>query len=110
MVAGSLGLWLATELIGAVEFTGDIKYLMLAGCVLGLINFFIKPVLKLITLPLQLLTFGIFGVIINMAMIWIVDIFFEELIIPGTINLFWTTLIVWLTSVILGFYSPKRRN
>ena len=107
--AGILGLWLAIKFVPGVRFEGEFKYLLLAGCVLGLINFFIKPVLRAITLPLRMLTLGLFSWIINMAIIWIVDVVFPELIINGLIPLFWTTLILWLLHFFLGFYAPKKR-
>jgi putative membrane protein len=107
IVAGVLSLWLATKFVPGVEFVGEIKYLILAGSVLGLINFFIKPVLKFITLPLRIITFGLFSLVINMAMVWAVDVIFPELIISGIIPLFWTTLIVWGISFFLGLHETK---
>lgn len=107
--AGILSLWLADRFVSGVEFTGELQYLFLAGLFLGLINFFIKPILKLITLPLRILTLGLFSLVINIAMVWIVDIFFPELIISGIIPLLQTTIIVWAVSLILGLYNPKKR-
>lgn len=93
--SGILGLWLASNFVPGVEFTGTWKVLILAGAMLGLINFFIKPILKSITLPLRILTLGLFGLIINVAMVWLIDIFFVELVIVGLLPLLWTTLIIW---------------
>lgn len=109
IIAGTASLWLAIKFVPGIEFIGEIQYLLIAGAVLGLINFFIKPVLKIITLPLRILTFGLFSLVINMVMVWIVDIVFLELIIPGLIPLFWTTLIVWGVSLLLGLYTPRKR-
>ena len=109
IIAGIASLWLATKFVSGVEFIGEIQYLLIAGCALGLINFFIKPLLKIITLPLRILTFGLFSLVINMAVVWIIDIFFPELIIQGIIPLFWTTLIIWGVSLFLGLYVPKRK-
>jgi len=103
IIGGILSFWLAVKFVPGVEFIGEIKYLVLAGAFLGLINFFIKPILKIITLPLRVLTLGLFSLIINMGLIWFVDIIFPELIIPGLVPLFWTTLIVWLVGYFLGF-------
>ena len=109
IIAGVLGLWLAIKFVSGVIFTGGIKDLLLAGCFLGLINFFIKPLLNLITLPLKILTLGLFGLLINMGIIWVVDIFFTELDIKGIIPLLWTTLIIWLLHYFLGFYTQKKK-
>ena len=107
IIAGIVSLWLAVQFVPGVEFVGEFKYLLLAGLVLGLINFFIKPILTAITLPLRMLTFGLFGLVINMAIVWTIDVIFPELIIKGLIPLFWTTLIVWLVSFFLGLYKSK---
>lgn len=123
IIAGILGIFLATKFVPGVsleiipgqsslfgiEFTAAWQILVLVGGVLGLINFFLKPVLKIITLPLRMLTFGLFSLVINMLMVWVVDILFLELVISGLQPLFWTTVIIWLISLLLGLYQPSRR-
>ena len=101
VAAAILGIWLAVKFITGVEFIGEARYLFFAGIILGLLNFFIKPTLKIITLPLRILTLGLFSLVINMAMIWLIDLIFPELIILGIIPLFWTSIIVWLISWLL---------
>lgn len=108
IVAGILGIWLAVMYVPRVEFIGPWQQLILVGAILGLINFFIKPILKVITLPLRILTFGLFGLVINMLMVWLVDIIFPELIIPGLIPLFWTSLIVWGLGFVLIKWMPAK--
>ena len=100
VVAGIGSLWLAKELVTGVSLKGDIKILLVIGAMLGLINFFIKPILNLITLPLRVLTFGLFTLVINMGIVWIVEIMFIELDITGLLPLLWTGIIVWATSLI----------
>src|SRR3989338_5945341 len=102
IVSGVLGLWVAVNFVPGVDFTGSLKSLAIAGVLLGLVNFFIKPILKIVTLPIRMLTLGLFGLIINMAMVWAIDIFYPELVIVGIMPLLWTTLIIWGLSIILG--------
>jgi len=123
IIAGILGIFLATKFVPGVnleillgqsslfgiEFTASWQILLLIGFALGLINFFIKPILKIITLPLRILTFGLFSLVINMLMVWTVDILFPELVISGIIPLFWTTVIIWGVSLLLGLYRPRRK-
>jgi putative membrane protein len=78
-----------------IKFTQYWQILIFVGIALGLINFFIKPILNLITLPLRILTLGFFSLIINMAIIFFLDIIFPELEISGISALFFTSLIVW---------------
>ncbi|MDI6602572.1 MAG: phage holin family protein [Patescibacteria group bacterium] len=108
IIAGILGIFLAQRYIPEVEFIGNWQTLVLTGTILGLINFFIKPILKAITLPLRILTFGLFGLVINMLIVWLVDIIFPELIISGLLPLFWTSLIIWGISFILIKWMPAK--
>lgn len=108
IIAGILGIWLAVMYIPGVEFTGNGSWqtLALAGIILGLINFFIKPFLKVITLPIRIVTFGLFGLVINMLTVWIVDFIFPELVFPEKIiskiiAFFWISFIVWGINFIL---------
>lgn len=100
IIAGILGIWLATQLIDGVMFSGTIRTLLYAGLILGFINFFIKPVLNLVTLPLRIITFGLFSLIINMGIVWAIEIFFEEFAITGLYPLFWATILIWALSLI----------
>jgi len=124
IVVGILGIYLGINFVPGVsveippegiiflgiKLTAKLQVIVLIGIILGLVNFFIKPIFKIVTLPLRILTFGLFGFIINMLMIWLVDIFFPELVIAGIIPLFWLTIIVWVLSFLLGFGSRKTRE
>jgi len=113
IVAGIIGIWLAAKYVPGVEFVGNWQVLVLAGVILGLINFFIKPILKVITLPLRIITFGLFGLVINMLMVWIVSLILPELVFPEQIMqkiipLFLTSFIVWGINLILIKWMPAK--
>ena len=99
IIVGILGIWLATGIPG-VNFEGSISSLVLAGFTLGVINFAIKPVLNILTLPLKIITLGIFSLFLNIAIIWVIDV-----LILGRIftlfPLFLTTIIIWILNIIL---------
>lgn len=105
LLIGFLSIYLAYLLIPNVIIQGDfkevIKITVIAGLVLGLINYFLKPIINIIALPIRLLTFGLFGLIINMIIVWIIDILFPQLIILGIVPLFLTSLLVWVLNSIL---------
>ncbi|XOB40335.1 MAG: phage holin family protein [Candidatus Nealsonbacteria bacterium] len=116
IVAGSLAIFLATKFVPGVgveiipgksiffgiEFTQEWQILLFIGSVLGLINLLIKPVLDKITLPLKVLTLGLFSLILNMIVVWSLDILFPELQISGITPLFFTTIIIWIINFFLG--------
>jgi len=124
IIVGILGIYLGINFVPGVsveippegiiflgmKLTAQWQVIVLIGIVLGLVNFFIKPIFKIVTLPLRILTFGLFGFVINMLMIWLVDIFFPELVISGIVPLFWLTIIVWVLSFLLGLTGKKTRE
>ncbi len=109
ILAASLGIWAAVSFIPKVSvavyptsnifgfpLTQPWHIYLLLGAVLGLLNFFVKPALDILTLPLRIITLGLFGFLINMGLLWAVDYIFNELRTPWFWPLFWTTLLVWL--------------
>ncbi len=113
IIAGILGLWLSAQFVPGVEFDGTLKSLAITGLILGLLNYFIKPLLKGITLPLRILTLNLFTIVISMALLWLVDLITPELTIVHGLNLrdfiplFWTTVIIWLISYFLSLITKK---
>ncbi len=74
--AGSaLAAWLTIWLVPGLSFHGDWWWFVVFGLVIGFVNAFIKPFAKLVTLPLRILTLGLFTLVVNVALmgalIWI---------------------------------------
>lgn len=67
----ALGLWLATALVDGIR-ADDTFTLILAAIVLGLVNAVVRPVAILLTIPLTVLTLGLFLWPINAGMLWLV--------------------------------------
>ena len=119
IIASALGIFLAVHFVSGVSLeivpgqseifgvpiTETWQMFLVIGLILGLLNLFVKPILGLVTLPLKILTLGFFSLIINIAMIWIVDIVFLELVINGLTSLFWTTMIVWGVNLFMKTYQ-----
>ena len=114
IVASILGLYLAILLVPGVYIDGHgvqfWKALALAGLVLGLLHFFVKPIIDLITLPLRLLTLGLIGILINIAIVEVVDILFPSLHIKGFLALFFTSLIVFAIDLIISFIAKRKKK
>jgi putative membrane protein len=67
----AIGLWVATFFVGGLHFEKP-STLVLAGLVLGVVNAFLRPLLVVLTLPITLLTLGLFLLVINAAMVGLV--------------------------------------
>jgi putative membrane protein len=87
-------------LFGSVEI-GRWGSILLGAAVLGLANAFLKPVLTILTLPLILITLGLFYFALNILMLALAEWVAPEFVISG----FWTyvgaTIVVWLVNWIL---------
>jgi len=75
--------------------------LIIAGIVFGLVNMLLKPVVKLLALPLILLTLGVAVFVINMLMLALTDWIVGGLVIDGFWTLVGATIVMWLVNVLL---------
>jgi putative membrane protein len=86
-VVAAVGLWISTKIFTGLAFDGPWT-LVLAAALLGIVNAIVRPIAVVLTLPLTLLSLGLFLVVINAGMLalvaWLLDGF--------TINSFWTAL------------------
>ena len=96
-VLNAAALWIVAHLISGVSYR-SIPTLLGAAAVLGLINALIRPIFLLVTLPLNLLTLGLFTFVINAIMLLLVSA-----LIPGfTVAGFWTALLAAIVLAIVG--------
>ena len=97
-------LWLSVRFVPGVNFYGSTEIFIFCGFILGLLNAFVKPVLKTITFPLRILTLGLFNFVLSITILWLLDVIFPELIISGIWPLILSSLII---SVLIKIFYPK---
>src|SRR5580693_7876510 len=68
LVVSALLLWLVSQLVTGIHFSGP-GAVLLAALVLGVVNFLVRPILILITLPVTILTLGLFLIVVNALML-----------------------------------------
>lgn len=75
VMVNSLAVWVATEIFSSfiVQSSPAWKAFLVVGITFGLLNTFIKPILKVISLPFVLITMGLFLFVINAVMVWIIE-------------------------------------
>src|SRR5579862_2834758 len=101
IATNALALWVANALFGGVHIRGAWAY-VIGAAVLGFANAFLRPVLAILTLPLVLVTFGFFLLVISIAMVAL-----AAAIAPNfTVHGFWTyvgvVVIVWIVNAAAG--------
>ena len=110
ILTNGLAIFLADYLLPGFVFEGDILTLFIAGLILGLINFFIRPILKLISAPLIILSLGLFILVINMGLLWLLEYFVNELTITGLWTYLWGTLIIGMVNMVFGYKGKKKKD
>lgn len=103
-VVAAIGLWLAAHVVPGVRMHGWQTYVV-AGLLLGLVNAFVRPVVTLLTLPITIITLGLFLLIVNGLMVlfvsWILSHFHGfHFHVGGIFNAVLVTIIVWLVSLV----------
>lgn len=114
-------LWIVGQVIPGVSFGEGYRGLLLAALVLGLVNLFVKPLINILLLPLNILTLGTFRWLVNVASLYLVTIFvpqfkisgffypgflYQGFVIPSlTIGSFWALVLTsFVLSLLLAFF------
>lgn len=117
-VINGIALWIAAWLVPGITFGSShdtwwvVRTVVIVALIFGIINAFVRPIAKLVSFPVIILTLGLFVFIINALMLqltsWVagkfdlafhVDHFFWDAIIGS--------LVITFVSMILGFFNPK---
>jgi putative membrane protein len=101
----ALGLWVASELLSGITFDAPSK-LILAAIVLGVVNAVVRPLAFILTLPITVVTLGLFLLVLNAGMVGLV-----AWLVPGfEVSGFWTavgaavivSLVSWAATSVIG--------
>lgn len=95
-------LLLITNIVPGVNFAGFYAALVTV-VVLGLINAFIRPLIHLFTLPINLLTLGLFGLVINAVLFWFTATIVDGFTVASFTAAFLGALLFWLGSSIVSW-------
>ncbi len=98
-----LGLYLASVIIPGVSIAGFGNFL-LAAILLGLVNAFVRPIAFILTLPITLLTLGLFLLVLNAGMLGLVAALLDAFVIAGIWSAIFGSLIVSMTSAVASWY------
>ncbi len=99
----ALGLWLATAWVSGVSIDTP-GTLILAGVLLGIVNSIVRPIAILLTLPMTIVTLGLFLLVINAGMVALVAWMLPGMHVAGFWSAFWTALLVSLVSFVGSWF------
>ena len=113
-----VGLWIATRWVSGIRID-DAPTLVLAGVVLGVVNAFVRPIAVILTLPLTILSLGVFLLVVNAGMLaltaWLLRGFHVADFSAALVASLLVSVTGWLGSMFIGprgrfeVYSNRRR-
>ena len=108
-LANAVTLAIVTAILSGVtvDTAGD---LIRAALLFGVLNTILKPVLRLLTLPLAFITLGLIWFGVSMLMLWLTGVLISGFAIHGFRALVWATIIVWAVNVVLDFVPGPWRG
>ncbi len=105
-LVGNMLALLATTIVPGIVFKGDLVALLVAGAILGLFNLIVRPLAMMLSLPLLILTLGLFYFILNAILLWVASAIIPGYAIagfvPALIGSLVITVVNWLVHAIAG--------
>jgi putative membrane protein len=111
IIANGLGVFAAVYFLPQyISFTGSWIDYLVVGAILAIANMIVRPILKIVSAPLILITLGFFLVVINMIILFGVDYFVEQANINGFIGYFWISIILAIINAIIVGATKKKKT
>ena len=114
LLTNAAALWVATRIVPGIQYDGSWGPLFAVALVFGVLNAFVRPVLKLLTLPLLILTLGLFTLVINALMLlltaWVSGLLDLGFHVTGFGAAFWGALVVSIVSLALSLFVAEQRR
>ena len=92
LIVNAVALWVATQIVPGVTYRGDLLPFLGAALVFGVVNTFVAPAAKLLTLPLIVLTLGLFLLVVNGLMLWLTSALAGSLQLGFHVAGFWSAV------------------
>lgn len=109
LLIAAAGLWLADFLISGIRID-SVSTLAIAALLLGIVNALVRPLVVFFTLPLTILSLGLFLMVVNAAMFGLVAVLLDGMHVAGFFSALFGWLIVSFTSTVASWYvGPKGR-
>jgi len=113
LLINAAALWVAIQLVDGIDHRGSMWSLLFVALVFGVLNASIRPVLQLLSLPLLILTLGLFMFVINAVMLmmtgWVSRLFNLGFYVGGFWDAFLGGLIISVVSLMLSIFTGTRK-
>lgn len=111
VLINAVAIWLTSLLVPNFDFTGGVLELIIVAVIFGLVNALIRPIVKLLTLPINLLTLGLFTLVINALMLALTVWLSGALSLTGgffnnLLTVFLAAILISIVSTVLNWFLP----
>lgn len=106
-ILNTLVLMLVAYIVPGVSFSSFWSALI-TSLIFGLINAIIRPLMIILTLPINILTLGLFTLIINALMFWLTSLIVKGFEVANFTAAFWGALVYWLIITLINFLFEDR--
>ena len=108
LLTNALALWVATRIVPGVTYTEGWLPLFGVALVFGIVNTFVRPIAKVLSFPIVILTLGLFLLVINGLMLWLTSALSDTLglgfHVQGFLAAFWGAFVVSVVSGLLSLF------
>ena len=110
LAINALALYAATRFVPGISYQGEWFHIFLVALMFGVLNTIVRPILKLFSIPLLIVTIGLFIFVINALMLWLTGALSEALglgfRVEGFVAAFLGALVVGFVSFVLSLFVP----
>jgi putative membrane protein len=93
LLINAAALWVAVKIVPGITYTGEWLPFLGVALVFGLVNAFIRPIVKLLTLPILFLTLGLFALVVNGMMLMLTSWLSNQLALNFQVTGCWTAIL-----------------
>jgi putative membrane protein len=115
LIVNAIALWVATLIVSGVELEGGstqdrVITLLVVAAIFALVNVVVRPIVQLLSLPLYVLTLGLFTFVVNALMLLLTSWIADQFDVPFSVDGFWSAvlggLVISFVSWILNLLLP----
>jgi len=103
ILVNAAALWVADLLLGGISFTGEWWKFLLVALAFSLLNSYLRPILRILTFPITIVTMGLFLLVINAGMLLLTSAISEQLQLGFVVADFWAALLGAIIISLVGF-------
>ncbi len=109
-LANGLGLWIADRLISGVEAGDSFWVIVIASGIFSLVNMVIRPIITILTLPAVILSLGLFMLVINALMLYLVTAIYPEFVVASFGAAVLTVIVVWVANYAVSLLVENKET